>query len=29
LFERSGHRRSSSPDVTPSPFERASIVPNT
>jgi hypothetical protein len=29
LFERSGHRRSSSPDLTPSPFERASIVPNT
>src|SRR6478609_8461080 len=26
LFERSGERRSSSPDVTLSPFERASIV---
>ena len=28
LFERSGERRSSSPDVTLSPFERTSIVPH-
>ena len=28
LFERGAQRRSSSPDVTVSPFERASIVPN-
>jgi hypothetical protein len=28
LFERSGERRSSSPDMTVSPFERTSIVPH-
>ena len=28
LFERGAQRRPSSPDVTVSPFERASIVPN-
>jgi len=28
LFERSGERRSSSPDVSVSPFERTSIVPH-